>query len=202
MKSRGFTLLEVVAALAVLAVMASLAMPAIWGRMDGAKLGAAARQVEAAVVTIRTTASRDGVALALVAAPGSGGVLLRAESMEEPSAEAAEGPSRSSRVLGMLAAGLSISASGLAWSDETDGTVHRSGSAPARDAATHSAKLAVALPDGSIVVPGPLRIGFADTRRPALLIRINPWTGVCTISPAPAEADDDEALVPQRGPAR
>jgi prepilin-type N-terminal cleavage/methylation domain-containing protein len=203
MGSRGFTLLEVLVALAVVAVMASLAIPGLWGRMDGAKLNAAARQVEAALVTIRANSQRDGVALELVAIDGPGGVRLRADPLGSGAGEVGAGTlaPRPSRVLATLPAGVRIILSVPPPEEDVmlapEGQTRRAGYSPGGDELP--VKLAVLLPDGSVVATGPFRIGMGERQsagqtgsdRPALLVRINRWTGVCSISPAPAEFDEE-----------
>jgi prepilin-type N-terminal cleavage/methylation domain-containing protein len=216
MGRRGFTLLEILLVLAVAAIMASLAIPAVWGRMDGAQLRAAATQVESAVLSVRSSAQREGRALALYAAQDGERVRLRREEFDPTPDDAAGGSSVAARDrqgaagvkwLGILPAGVHVTTP-VAAADDTDEIARlvagdsgeRGGrSARATPAAAEPIRLVVALPDGSMIAPAPLRISRAradedPSTRPGLLLSINRWTGVCTVSPAPREDESEQAL--------
>ena len=68
---RAFTLIEMLAAIAVLVVLSAIAMPVIAGRVAGARFEAAARQVESMVVLSRAEAQRRGEALSLIVERGN-----------------------------------------------------------------------------------------------------------------------------------
>ena len=65
-KSRGFTLIEMVVVLAILAVVTALVMPTLAGAADKAELRAAARDVAGALRMTRSLAIRRGHTEALV----------------------------------------------------------------------------------------------------------------------------------------
>lgn len=63
--SRGYTLLELLIVLAVLAAIAALMIPAVRGPLDKSRLTSAAQQVQASIAKTRALAVREGVAVQL-----------------------------------------------------------------------------------------------------------------------------------------
>jgi prepilin-type N-terminal cleavage/methylation domain-containing protein len=66
MARRGLTLVELLAALALVVVLSALAMPTFQGRLEEARFDAGKRQLEAAVMVCRAEAVRHGRPLLLV----------------------------------------------------------------------------------------------------------------------------------------
>lgn len=92
MARRGLTLVEVLAALALLVLLSALAMPALSGRLEESRFEAGKRQVEAAVMVCRAEALRQGRALRLVVRPmGRGEFGLFMERVSAGEALAAAG---------------------------------------------------------------------------------------------------------------
>lgn len=73
MKRRGLTLLELVIALAVTAMLASLALPTLGARLDRARLQGAAEALAADLGEARFEAARRGGALFVETADAAGG---------------------------------------------------------------------------------------------------------------------------------
>src|SRR5690349_17281583 len=87
MERRGMTLIEVLAVVAILAVLGALALPAVESRIDSARFDAAGREVEAAVVMARAEAQRRGAVVSLVArGMGNGETGLFEEVMSDGAA--------------------------------------------------------------------------------------------------------------------
>jgi len=73
MARRGLTLVELLAALALVLVISALVMPAFQGRLDEARFDSGKRQIEAAVMVCRAESQRQGRALALSVRPMAAG---------------------------------------------------------------------------------------------------------------------------------
>lgn len=188
MCARGLTLLEVVVAVAIVAILSALALPAISGRLGDARLKSAAHQLEAGVISIRAQAQREGNAVALFAAPGRRGMQLVAERVEAAGGMAGEGigggereSGVSRRVLASLPPGVRINAGDSATAEDGEADDQMALPGIAEDGMERPPlRLAVALPDGSVISPGPVSLsaGGAGWR-----VRINRFTGVCTKEP-------------------
>lgn len=70
MRNRGLTLLEMVIAIAIVAVLASLAIPSIGGRLDRQRAVTAAETLAADFNEARFEAARQGRAIHLLVQPG------------------------------------------------------------------------------------------------------------------------------------
>jgi type IV fimbrial biogenesis protein FimT len=70
-RARGLTLIEILVALALLAVLASLAVPSFGGMLTRHRLKAAADDLAMDLAELRFEATRRGVALHLQATPGA-----------------------------------------------------------------------------------------------------------------------------------
>lgn len=71
-QGRGLTLLELVIALAVLAVLGALALPSLGSRLDQQRLDTAAEMLVADINEARFEAARQGRAMHIVVQPGAG----------------------------------------------------------------------------------------------------------------------------------
>jgi prepilin-type N-terminal cleavage/methylation domain-containing protein len=193
MKSRGLTLFEVVIALALVSVLAALALPAVWSRLGEARVDAAARQVEAAVLSVRARAQRDGSALALSALEERGGrVQLLVRPVERPGVDDEESAG-AARLLARLPEGVSIRPGVEDSHDEDEGEAPGS----TLERALEPVRVVVALPDGMLLISGPIQLSTSDARR---VVMINRWTGACAVQrPAPPPGEDEPATVLRQG---
>lgn len=73
MERRGLTLIELLAAIAIVAVLGALALPAVESRLEGARFDAATKGIEAGVVMARAEAQQRGTVVSLVARAIRGG---------------------------------------------------------------------------------------------------------------------------------
>lgn len=205
MQSRGMTLIEVVVALAVILFLSALAAPALWGRLGDARLNAAARQLEAVVISIRAQSQGQGSAMALVAKTDGRGTRLVAQRLDGAGAnlldeEESEPVTPALREIGRLPEGVLVRMAGDA---SAEGRLRETEPSrlDARDSnATSSMRVAVMLPDGSVIVRGPVELAL---RSSTINVTINRWTGACTVrrgsSLAPGEPRDDESSFTAEG---
>jgi prepilin-type N-terminal cleavage/methylation domain-containing protein len=171
-RNRGLTLVEVLIALAVVAVLSALALPAVWGRVSDAKVRAASRQVEAAVSSVRAHAQRDGRAFSLIATVDNRGTRLIAEPVEEAT-EGNEAGTAGRRMLGVLARDVMLSSEAA-----ENGQTGRSSD----EVVSQPLRVLIALPDGTVVPSGPVRLAANGVE---VVITVNRWTGECKISRPP-----------------
>jgi hypothetical protein len=76
MARRGFTLLETLIAVGLMVAIGALAVPAVWGRTESARLDAAGRQAAAMIVRCREESQRRGEPLALSFSDAGGAWLV------------------------------------------------------------------------------------------------------------------------------
>lgn len=73
MNPRGVTLVEILAAVSIMVVVTALSLPAVQGRLAGARLEAAQGQIEAAAIATRAESVKRGVSLELFVRAGKVG---------------------------------------------------------------------------------------------------------------------------------
>lgn len=170
MERRGFSLLEVLVALAVLLAITGIALPSLLGRVSGVRLDTGVRQFGAVVVSVRAAAQERGAAIELVALlRGDSEELatreLRGGSVEEPG----DGPTASVQAVLPTGLRLSMEPPPALGADAFD--------IPAAEpiaAVEESRRLAVFMPDGSVVAKGPVYLsGYGQDFE----LTLNRWTG-------------------------
>ncbi len=93
----GLTLIELVIALAILAVLGALALPSLSARLDQQRLGTAAEMLAADINEARFEAARQGRTMHIIMEPGSGWCWAVANSGSCPCGQAQACELRSSR---------------------------------------------------------------------------------------------------------
>ena len=185
---RALTLIEVLAAIAVIVVLSAVAMPLLSGRVAAARFDTAARRVETAVVMARAEAQRRGETMRLVARDSAGGQRLVLAPFGDTGSEESpgEGSVHTETILAEeLGSGVRL-AQGSATGAEAN-TVLTAGLPQAR---APEFLIATFLPDGT-VTPGGV-IHLAAGKR-TLEVRLNSWTGAATLMPVAASEETGEA---------
>jgi prepilin-type N-terminal cleavage/methylation domain-containing protein len=173
MGRQAFTLLELLVALALLVVVTGLALPALVGRMEGARLDAALRVVGAAVVSARAEAQERGEPVVLLAVRSGTGDRLVIESLERGE----EGESRGAR-------GSEGVSSLQTWAELPEGVnldlnppaESHAGEQLAESSSQRAAplRLAIFLPDGAAAGCGTVYLRSGER---TFAITLNRWTG-------------------------
>lgn len=216
MARRGLTLVELLAALALLLLLLALSLPAVQGRMAGARFDSARTQVEAAIVVCRAEAQRQGRVLALTVGPtGRGELGLFMEPIDAAAAAGAidraggeerlageRGASDTSKpppLWGALPEGVVVSDQPPQHKgDASLATVEEQFTPPG---APGRMTIAVFFPDGSAASRGPVYISLGEA---AAVATINRWTGSAAVAPyviadrSPEEQEPREEPPPQR----
>lgn len=184
MQRRGLTLIELLAAISILAVVTALAMPAIQSRMGSAKLETAQGLIEAAVLSARAESSRTGEPVVLEHRNRPGGVELTMTTLKSspPTGSGSDGANTERE-----RAKVSVPA----WCQLPDGILltnepHRSQS-PTRDqvkTTDEPQRIAAFYPDGTAVSAGALYIVDADV---SFAISVHAWMGGIDVRPVPKE---------------
>jgi len=182
---RALTLIELLAAIAVMVVLSAIAMPVIAGRVAGARFEAAARQVESIVVLSRAESQRRGEALNLVAVRLGRSEQFRLEPWEGgDEKQPGTGAETSGVLLGELGEGVSISQRPPATADGPAGASSERGTtvhdAALLGAATSEERVVIAtfLPDGTAAVGGPI---YLSERGRTVVVKLNAWTGAAKV---------------------
>lgn len=208
MRSRGFTLIELMIALAIMAMLAGIVLPIGISRLNASSFSQTQRQLESAVGIARADAQRRGRLLKLVAIDSGGSVAIW--SIERGSTETGAEAGRREFVM-ELPAGASIIPAPAAnaedadsdaeedeWESARSDDVRRRAEGAGEDSAERA--LCVLMPDGT-VSPGETLVlrgrGGAMAR-----MDFNPWTGMITFVPVrPVEsASDDVPAAPEDRP--
>lgn len=216
MARRGLTLVELLAALALLLLLLALSLPAVQGRMAGARFDSARAQIEAAIVVCRAEAQRQGRVLALTVGPtGRGELGLYMEAIDAAAAAGAidragsEGRLRDERdasdtakpppLWGVLPQGVVVSDKPPQPKDDSE--FGRAEDRFVSPGSTERLTIAVFFPDGSAASRGPVYITLGDA---AVVATINRWTGLAAVAPyvaaegSPEEQEPREEPPPQR----
>lgn len=181
MARRGLTLVELLAVLAILVVLSGLAWPAVESRLEDARMDAAGRGLEAAIILARAEAQRRGTMVTLEARPGRDGqTILTLGGSGEPAA-------RSVAPLAVIGSGVSLSRTPPAA--DAPAAVHAVPAAAA-EAAPEPLTIARFMPDGTAMAPGPIYLSSAGR---TVSYTVNRWTGSARATPFVADgsnADD------------
>ena len=206
---RAFTLIELMIALAIVAMLAGIVLPIGLSRLNADAFAQAQRQVEAAVGIARADAQRTGVHVKLIAVV-DGGVVLFSQAhgaADRPDTSGKRSLPRREFVL-ELPTGVQIESEPdteeeHANQDGDEVRTAREGSASASDgsSATELA-LCVLMPDGTVVPGEPVLLVARDGKRAR--IEFNPWTGALTFLPVTAAhvAGAADASAPAPDPTR
>ena len=200
----GFTVLEVLIALAIIGMLAAIVVAPMSSHMRGAEVEGAAARVQTALSDAQTEARESGRPVTVVAVVGEDGRTgLSSRAVAAPSAESAPNPgmehafARATRRVNLPQGVTIASANRPAEPARSIGGMAAPASNEVSDAGDDQERtLAVFLPDGSAVVAGPIRVCGKDGRTSE--VRVNPWTGVAalagvTTDPAPSGANKSQA---------
>ncbi len=214
MPSRGFTILELLIALALLVAMASLVLPVLVSRSAGYAFDEALRQTRSAAMACRADAQRTGECVefrAVTLADGRtalvGGLLRGGETTGEIEDELAgvgvselEGEERvrsSERQYVVLPKSTSVrrpealAILSEAYAELDEGFVPEPMAWEEETAETAAISLGVFLPDGSFVAGEAVELVGTDGRSARL--RVHPWTGLASLEERTVEAASEAA---------
>lgn len=204
---RALTLIELVAAIAVMVVLSAIAMPVIAGRVAGARFESAARQIESFTVLSRAESQRRGEALELVVETTGATQRFTLEAWRGTETGSKPGDSQPSglTVLGEFGEGISVSdkppvagrIDGL--KEGGDQEVLRGAAVPPLREAIRGQRtvLATFLPDGTATVGGPI---YLSDRERTVEVRLNTWTGAATVKDyEPPKDETDQGKEPRGG---
>ncbi|MCC6659280.1 MAG: hypothetical protein IT437_00170 [Phycisphaerales bacterium] len=193
MRRPGFTILELVIALGLVALLGGLATPALYERLAGSRLDAAGRDVAAVAAAVRADAVREGRGLELRAERHGGAWWLVSAPLDAPRDGAAATPVVTLR--GELPAGVDASETLPSGSGGAPEAPAELPTGSAGDAET-SVVLGVLLPDGSAWAPQVAYLVLAHAPERALEVKLNSWTGVPSVTEVPLAEPNDPAEEP------
>lgn len=205
---RALTLIELVAAIAVMVVLSAIAMPVIAGRVAGARFESAARQIESFTVLSRAESQRRGEALELVVETTAATQRFTLEAWRGAESGSKPGDAEPSglTVLGEIGEGISVSdkppvTGRIDWpmGGGDDQEVHQGAAAKPLQGAFQGQRtvLATFLPDGTATVGGPM---YLSDRRRTVEVRLNAWTGAATVKNyEPPKDESDQGKEPRGG---
>ena len=204
---RAFTLVELMVALALAVALAAVVVPVSLSWLPAAALDEAPARIESALALARAEAQRRGVVIEVVAVRTDRGIteirardLTTEEAEDDEASAAADGPLNET-LLAELPEGTTLRRVG-SEDDGSDAPGLEAGADPTPEPAPLEMVLAIALPDGRIVVEtgSELRVIGADARWAALAI--NGWTGVVTARPgASGDRERETQDLPPEDPA-
>jgi len=194
--ARAFTLIELMIALAIVAMLAGIVLPIGLSRLNADAFVQAQRQLEAAVGIGRAESQRTGALVKLIAADGGVTLFSHAHRPLEESTDTGRKRSTPGREFVLeLPAGVRIEADPDTEADEgiAAGEDAPSPGSPAASSEQVPADLGVCvlMPDGTVVTSGPLVLVARDGKRAR--IDFNPWTGSLAFPPLPARLSADAA---------
>lgn len=158
-EARGFSLIEILAVVAILVVVSAVALPALGDRLERARFDAAVSRIDTGLVWARAEAQRRAAALRVVARKTGGVWGLEVEEIRERRSETSGEVVRAERFAEL----------GERVEIET-GVEAEDGEA----AAVERVAIGVFLPDGTVMAEGPVRL-VGGARSAAIVL--NQWTG-------------------------
>ncbi len=192
MVRHGFTVIELLAVIAILVVVTAISLPVFEGRLAGARFDAAVSRVDAGMAWARAESQRRGEALRVEARPvaaGSDETGLFLEPLEKAAEQGRFGRgegkasgSGESQPFAVLEVGLVLSDRAPALAEGSVAPGSRAASEPVKPGAKAGEQsdpgapliLATFLPDGSAMASGPIYVtGFER----AASLTLNHWTG-------------------------
>lgn len=191
MRHPAFTLLELLIAIALVALLAGIVLPVGVSRFSADGFAQAQRQLAAAVIIARADAQRRGGIIRLVVRQDAGAATLWTEDAEQPSDD---GPTsrrsvstpRREFVLD-LPSGVRIELAPPSSEDESSAA--ETGGEADEEAGDSGAGFArggtvcLLLPDGSVIMPHDLLMVSDSAGGRAVRIRLNRWTGEAEFPP-------------------
>jgi prepilin-type N-terminal cleavage/methylation domain-containing protein len=176
--ARAFTLLELLIAVALVVLVAGLALPAVWGRTEGARLDTALRQLGAAVIAARAEAQRGGAVseLRVVAtAEGEALVIRRLGDVEIRGTDDDLGGEAAAVVRPWTVLPSGVRVLGEPPSEGGTSPAHRrENSGAAGEHERRAVRVAVMLPDGTAVASGPVYVSVGER---VVEVSLNRWSG-------------------------
>lgn len=180
MVRRGFSLIEMLAVIAIVLVVTAIALPVFEVRLTEARFDAAVRRVDAGMAWARAESQRRGEALRVEARTNAGIAGLFLESFEpaSESGRADEDAGGAAQPFAVVEQGLLLSDRNPAASpgDEVAAPARERPAGKSSQSADGGEPLVVAtfLPDGSAMATGPFYIsGYGR----AASLAVNQWTG-------------------------
>lgn len=188
----AFTLLELLIAIALVAMVAGIVLPVGASRLAADRFDQAQRQVASAVIIARADAQRRGVIVRLTVRQDERGATLWSEEAESAGlGEQRRGerprPARSEFVLdlprGVRFALVPAEDDQTADAERNDRDAERDDNEPEFAEGAGGGTLCVLLPDGSVLMPRDLLMVFEAGDRREVRIRLNRWTGEAAFTP-------------------
>ncbi len=188
----AFTLLELLIAVALVAMVAGIVLPVGVSRLAADRFDQAQRQLASAVIIARADAQRRGVIVRLTVRQDERGATLWSEEAETVgSGEQRRGersrPARSEFVLdlprGVRFALMPAEDDQAADAERNDRDAERDDNEPEFVEGTGGGTLCVLLPDGSVLMPRDLLMVFDAGDRREARVRLNRWTGEASFTP-------------------
>lgn len=197
MRLRGFTLIELMIALAIVAMLAGIVLPIGLSRLNADTFAQTQRQLESAVSIARADAQRRGVLMKLVAIEADG--VTAVWSVERNAAERRDRPARREFIL-ELPAGTGIEPAPVAAEEEEPGPEEEDKEerteggerATGAEAGPVERPLCVLMPDGTVVAGSAMALRGRDGTRAR--IGFNAWTGALSFTIIPREDAEWEDL--------
>lgn len=188
----AFTLLELLIAIALVAMVAGIVLPVGVSRLAADRFDQAQRQVASAVIIARADAQRRGVIVRLTVRQDERGATLWSEEAESVGlGEQRRGerprPARSEFVLdlprGVRFAIVPVEDDQTADAERNDRDAERDDNEPEFAEGAGGGTLCVLLPDGSVLMPRDLLMVFEAGDRREVRVRLNRWTGEASFTP-------------------
>lgn len=188
----AFTLLELLIAIALVAMLAGIVLPVGVSRLAADRFDQAQRQVASAVVIARADAQRRGVIVRLTVRQDERGATLWSEDSEPAGAG---GPSRGERARAARSEFVLDLPRGVRFAvapadDDEPADAERAERRAEGDdsqsefgAGPGGGTLCVLLPDGGVLMPRDLLMVFEAGDRREVRIRLNRWTGEASFTP-------------------